>query len=189
MSSPQTAGASLLVNPDTGPEAMLYKGRPDWLTDGLFSRLLTESWECRQGARLIDRQFHRKCGPVAAQFARSAEMLALVGRYGGTAAPSAEAANYLYYEREGDGIDPHIDADEFTLNVLLLLVHEGDTRRSSLVLFPAGPKRPVRVDLNPAELVLFRAGSVVHGRTGLAAGERVHLIGMGYRPGGDDQSR
>ena len=53
-------------------------------------------------------------------------------------------------------------------------------KRSALAVFPDGPGSAVFFRLEPGELVLFRAASVVHGRTATTGEEFVNLLGLGY---------
>jgi hypothetical protein len=157
-----------------------YRGRPDWLTEPALAALVDESARLRASAGDVGRQAHSPAGPVARGFARSTRLLDLVTGHAGPVRPSGNA-NYLYYDKAGAGIDPHIDSPDFPWQVLLMLTHSGyGERRSSLVVFPDGPSNPVPVVLDPGELVLFRAASVYHGRTNAIEGERLVLLGVGY---------
>ncbi|TDE57393.1 2OG-Fe(II) oxygenase [Nonomuraea mesophila] len=161
--------------------ALLYRGRPQWVTDELLAGLVSESQALRPQAQVGERQFYRRGGDAAAAVAFSAELRGLVEQHVKPAAPT-HFCDYLYYDREGDGIDPHVDTEEFPLNVLMMLVHEGEERSSNLVLFPSGgPETATPVPLRPGELVLFRANEIIHARSRLAAGERVHLLTFGFR--------
>jgi hypothetical protein len=159
-----------------------YRGRPDWLTDITLERLKAEASDLRAHATQVDRQAHSPVGPQGRMLASSPEMLGLVADSIAAVRPSGNA-NYLYYDSLAAGIDPHIDSPDFPLQVLLMLWHEGFTeQRSSLVVFPEGPKRPVPVVLDPGELVLFSAASVYHGRTSVQPDECLTLMGTGYVP-------
>jgi hypothetical protein len=172
-------GTSSAADPTVG---VFYHGRPDWMTDELLAALQSEAAVERPHARLIKRQFHVSAGPCGSGLAGSPEMLGLIARY---AAPviANGPANYLYYERPGDGIDPHVDTHDFDLNALVLLDHHWqDEAASRLVLFPNGPERRLEYSLAPGEIVLFRATGVIHARSGVAAGEKVCNLGIGYEP-------
>jgi len=163
------------------PDGVYYHGRPAWVTDGLLDALLREATERRRGAHLLRRQYHARAGARGQALAESADMLGLISQSVVDAVP--RDANYLYYERPGDGIDPHVDTDNFDLNVVIMLRHTwANTRSSALVLFPDGPQQQRRFQLQPGELVLFRATSVVHARSNVAEGEQVCNLGIGYRP-------
>lgn len=158
-----------------------YYGRPEWLTDEILEELRTEAHRRRSQASDVERQAHARVGVRGSRFASSREILRLIDISVGPACPTGNA-NYLYYDSPGCGIDPHIDSADFPLQVLLMIDHHGFTnQRSSLVIFPSGPTDPVPIVLDPGHLVLFDAASVYHGRTGVGPGERLVLLGAGYR--------
>jgi hypothetical protein len=161
-----------------------HHGRPAWLDQQLLDELVAEATDRRSAATQIERQAHSEAGPRAQAFARSDRLVGLVAQAASRppmgVRPSGNA-NFLYYDQPGAGIDPHMDSPDFPLQVLLMLEHEGyGERRSALVVFPDGPKDPVRVVLDPGELVVFRAASVFHGRSRVSPGERLTLLGIGY---------
>jgi hypothetical protein len=104
---------------------------------------------------------------------------ALVKSVAGAWRPSG-IAWYLYYENAGDGIDPHIDQPEYALNVLLAIEHVWQYEpRSRLVIYPPG-EPPVRVPLEPGQLLLFNAGRFLHGREDLGRDEKLTLLSIGF---------
>jgi hypothetical protein len=158
-----------------------YYGRPEWLTDEILEELRAEARRRRGQASDVERQAHARVGACGSRFASSREMLRLIAVSVRPACPTGNA-NYLYYDSPGSGIDPHIDSVDFPLQVLLMIDHHGFTnQRSSLVIFPNGPRDPVPIVLDPGHLVLFDAASVYHGRTSVSPGERLVLLGAGYR--------
>jgi hypothetical protein len=168
-----------IPQPENG---VYYQGRPGWLTDDWLTALQSEASVQRPDARLLSRQFHVAAGTGGAGLARSAEMLGLIAQHAVPVIANGPA-NYLYYERPGDGIDPHVDSHDFDLNALVLLAHSWQGARASrLVLFPYGPQRQQEFWLRPGELVLFRATGVIHARSGVAEGETVCNLGIGYQP-------
>jgi hypothetical protein len=161
-------------------ECVYYRGRPDWITDEVLTGLQNEAAQCRPDAVLIRRQFHAPAGPVGRALACSPDMLNLIERCAAAAIPTGPA-NYLYYERPGSGIDPHIDTDQFDLNVLMVLSHTWlDRKRSALHLFPDGPDNALRFWLEPGQFVVFRATAIIHARSDVAPGEQVTNLGIGY---------
>lgn len=158
-----------------------YTGRPDWLTTPILDELAAEAVAMRgtavQNSQL---QFGARAGERALTFARSPEVLGLIDEFT-SRRPACKEGTYLYYERPGAGIAPHIDRPEFTLQILLMLRHSGyGHRRSSLAIFPDGPKSAIYFPLEPGELILFQAANVTHGRTATSEGEIVNLLGLGY---------
>lgn len=162
---------------------LLHKGRPDWLDDALLRSLAAEAAGLRPGAERVDRQFHCPVGPAGRSFARSTEMQQLLDPLAPGVRPTGNA-NYLYYDRPAAGIPRHKDSSDFPLQVLAMVDHAGwtSTDRSALLLYPDGPDdAPLRVVLEPGELVFFRASEIFHARTPLGTTERLTLIGAGYR--------
>jgi hypothetical protein len=160
-----------------------YVGRPDWLRDSDIAAMLAEAREARPRATVVRLQAHCPVGAAGMAFAQAGELYELIQGYAGHVIPSGNA-NYLYYDRPGAKIDPHIDSPDFPLQILLMLQQSGytDTQRSALVVFPEGPESAIRITLDPGELVLFRAADVVHGRTSIGTEEKATLIGAGYLP-------
>ena len=162
---------------------LLHKGRPEWLDDALLASLAAEAADRRPEAERVDRQFHCSVGPTGRSFARSAEMQQLLNPLAPGLRPTGNA-NYLYYDRPAAGITPHKDSSDFPLQVLFMVDQAGWTSadRSALLLYPDGPDgAPLRILLEPGELVFFRASEIFHARSPLGATERVTLIGAGYR--------
>ena len=79
------------------------------------------------------------------------------------------------------GIDPHVDKNEFALNVLTMLEHRPDERHSELILYPPD-QEPVHIQLAHGESLVFFADSVTHQRTRTVAGESIRLVSFGYHP-------
>src|SRR5262245_6894882 len=90
-----------------------YHGRPEWLTDEWLAQLVEESNELRGGALLIKRQYHVGVGPVGRRLVDSVELAELTTKQVGLPGIQSGPADYLYYERPGDGIDAHLDHDQF----------------------------------------------------------------------------
>lgn len=158
-----------------------YFGRPGWLDDEILKGLVSEADESRPSALENRRgQFGARAGKLAAQFAGSGPVTAFLERFAKSGMTCGEST-FLYYESVGSGIVPHIDRPEFEYQILLMLRHTGyGARRSSLAVFPDGPKSGRFFPMEPGELVLFQAASVIHGRTDTTDGEVVNLLGLGF---------
>lgn len=160
-----------------------YKGRPQFMTDKLLEDLQIEAISIRSEALRFDEHF-LGCGAVTAnKIAVSKEFVDFVKLYAGDVKPTG-VASFLFYDEEGQGIDPHIDTDIFSLNVLLMLAHE-DSRNpdhdSALFVFPPG-EQAEKIDLLPGEIVIMFAGSIAHGRQRMKKGESVSILTFGFHP-------
>jgi hypothetical protein len=162
---------------------IVYRGRPDILTEEMLTSLQTEARELRPTAQPYEEHFLGCGAPIANRLATSPELLDLVTVHAGPVEATG-VASFLFYDEEGQGIDPHIDTDVFALNVLTMLQHEvpeGQIMASTLFMFPPNAE-PEPVNLQPGEMVIFFAGSVAHGRTRIKAGESVSILTFGFKP-------
>jgi hypothetical protein len=163
------------------PNGIAYRGRPAFLTDEILNSLIAEAAELRARAIPYDEHFLGTGGPIANKFAVSPELCGLVQEHAGEVQPTG-VASFLFYDREGQGIEPHIDTDIFSLNVILMLKHVGGgEQRSCLVVFPPG-RDPERLDLEPGEMVILFAGSITHGREFVKQDEEVGILTFGFHP-------
>ncbi|MEV5410106.1 hypothetical protein AB0K60_14880 [Thermopolyspora sp. NPDC052614] len=167
------------------PRGVQYRGRPAFLTDDLLGVLIDEAEQVGRTAVPFDEHYLGCGGPVADRLATSRELAELVAGV----VPKAVAtgvASYLFYRDPGQGIIPHIDTDIFSLNVLMMLVHDhppGDPSPSALYMhFPDGTDQ--RLQLTPGEVVIFLAGTQAHSRTPIAENERVTILTFGFMPEG-----
>ncbi len=161
-----------------------YRGRPPLMSHELLESLRTEARAVRPTARRFDEHFLGCGAPIANRLAVSEELSAFVRSHAGEVKPTG-VASFLFYDEEGQGIDPHIDTDIFSLNVLLMLSHDHRPGpASALVVFP--PRgQPERIDLAPGEMVIMFAGSITHGRERMRRGEAVSILTFGFHPLGE----
>ena len=158
-----------------------YRGRPEFMTGDFLGALQREALELRPSASRFDEHFLGCGAPLANELALSEQLSGLVREHAGDVNPTG-VASFLYYDEIGQGIDPHIDTDIFSLNVLLMLRHRHqDGHRSCLVLLPPRSE-PERLDLQEGEIVIFFAGSVAHGRERISLGEDVTVLTFGFHP-------
>jgi hypothetical protein len=163
------------------PNGIAYRGRPDFMTDEFLGSLIDEARELRPRAFPYDEHFLGTGAPIANQLAVSPVLVDLVKAHAGDVQPTG-VASFLYYDAPGQGIEPHIDTDIFSLNVILMLKHVGGgDARSCLVVFPPGGE-PERLDLVPGEMVIMFAGSITHGREFVKPGEEVNILTFGFHP-------
>ncbi|CCO49773.1 conserved hypothetical protein [Vibrio nigripulchritudo SOn1] len=158
-----------------------WVGRPEFMTDELLKSLTDESKVKRTTA--IDYTDHYLgCGGVIAdKLSISNELVDFIKIHVGDIKPTG-IASYIYYDKEGQGISPHIDTDVFSLNVLIMLEHivVNDTP-SNLVMFPYEAE-PIKVKLTPGDMIIMFSGSTAHGRELLANGEKVSILTLGFHP-------
>ena len=160
-----------------------YKGRPQFVTDQLLKDLQEEALSIRGAAIRFDEHFLGCGAPIANELAVSKELVDFVQVHTGKVKPTG-VASFLFYDEEGQGIDPHIDTDIFSLNVLLMLSHEesrNPNHDSALFVFPPG-ERPEKINLLPGEIVIMFAGSIAHGRQRMKRGESVSILTFGFHP-------
>ena len=163
------------------PNGIAYRGRPAFMTDEVLDSLVQEAAELRPRAFPYEEHFLGTGAPIANRLAVSQELCALVKAHAGDVQPTG-VASFLYYDAPGQGIEPHIDTDIFSLNVILMLKHVGgDADRSCLVVFPPAGD-PERLDLVPGEMVIMFAGSITHGREFVKPDEEVGILTFGFHP-------
>lgn len=156
----------------------MWRGRPGFLTDGLLSELQRESRHTREIAKPTDRYLLGCGGQVADRFAMNDQLAELVaGQFPGV--HPTGIASYIYYDSEGQGLDPHVDTEIYAVNVILMLEHVHFGRSSHLLVYDEDVA-PERIQLNPGELLILNAGSVVHAREDMGQGERVGILTIGF---------
>lgn len=166
---------------DVPDDGIWYRGRPTWLTDQMLTGLQEEAKVMRETAEKIHTQFFGDIGPAGRAFMELPELTSLVCDQAAEAKSSGKA-NYRYYDYPGCHISPHMDDNNFAVNVNLMLYHNSPgPRTSALVLFPSGP-RPNQVFLDPGELIVFFSKGVVHGRSPVGDNEEVCNLGVGFTP-------
>lgn len=164
-------------------QGIQYRGRPEFLTEDLFAKLLRESNEIAEKAIPFDEHYLGYGGPIANEIATGAPLTELVRSIVPACEPTG-IASYLFYRDEGQGIVPHVDTDIFSLNVLMMLKHEYDdtdpTPSALTMHYPDGTSE--RIDLEPGEVVIFLAGTQAHSRTPIKADEKVSILTFGFMP-------
>lgn len=157
-----------------------YRGRPSFVTIDLLNLLSQESARLRGNAVRFDDHLVVRGGPVASEIAVSRELEAILNEYSDHLTPTGRA-NYLYYDEPGMGIDPHVDNEEFSINVIMMLEHIHCGPPSALVLYP--PDGPMeRIFLSPGEMIVLYADSIAHARERMGQGEKVRIVAFGFQP-------
>jgi len=157
---------------------VVFRGRAPFFTERDIQALDAESRNERARAGRFHDHLVVNDAPLARGLALSSDIRDyLESKVGPVFATNK--ANYLYYDAPGLGIDPHVDVDEFSLNVLTMLEHSG-TRRSSLMLYPPDlPEQEVR--LEPGETLIFMADRVTHERIRTIDDEKIRIVSFGYK--------
>jgi len=166
-------------------DGILYKGRPSFITDDLLQALQYEMEELRSTAKL-DRwdQYISQPGPLIRGISESKELLNLVQELVGPVHKEVDTT-CMYYDKAGAQIPPHVDVDNFSVNANLLITHKvGGEQKSDFILYPVGSD-PHRLIYRPGDLLIFYADCIVHSRTPIAKGEKVHAVSIGFRPMGE----
>jgi len=158
---------------------VVFCGRGSFFSDNDIAALDRESRAYRERAGRFHRHYVASGAPIARELALSQSITDFLSSRVGPILPTYKA-NYLYYDEPGLGIDPHVDKDDFSLNVLTMLEHQAQRRQSELVLYPP-EQDEVRVHLQPGESLVFFADSVTHQRTPTIEGEEIRLVSFGYR--------
>jgi hypothetical protein len=159
---------------------IVFQGRAPFFTDADLAAMDEESRANRYRAARFHDHYVSSGAPLAREMALSSDINDFLSERVGPVLPTYKA-NYLYYDAPGLGIDPHVDKDEFALNVLTMLEHRPDRRHSELILYPPG-QEPVHIQLAHGESLVFFADSVTHQRTRTVAGESIRLVSFGYHP-------
>jgi hypothetical protein len=164
------------------PSGIVWRGRPDFMTDDLLIQLQQESIQRRTTAIAHDQHFLGCGGTVANRLAESKLLLDLVTKEAATPMAPTGVASYLYYDREGCGLPPHVDTQTFTMNAILMLKHEyRNDSPAHLVVYPVN-EPPQKILLQPGELILLFAGGTIHAREKMKAGEIVNILTFGFLP-------
>ena len=161
-----------------------YRGRPALMTNELLAALQSEARALRPSAKRFEEHFLGCGAPLANELAISPMLTSFVCFHAGEVEATG-VASFLYYDEVGQGIDPHIDTDIFSLNVLVMLEHvQSSTSPSALVIFPPH-REPQRLELAPGEMVIMFAGSIAHRRERMKVGESVSILTFGFQPVGE----
>jgi hypothetical protein len=179
----ELASTLRLLGPKRGEvpaNGIAFRGFAWWLTPELLGQLRAEA-DVRR-TEPLDRVDHfLGCGGrIADQLTVSPTLLRFIETHVGSIRPTG-VASYLFYERKGLGIRPHVDTDIFSVNLMIMLRHDVlSMERSATVVFPSSTSAEQH-RLEVGEVMILYGSSVVHTRSLLAAGEKVHLLTIGYR--------
>lgn len=157
-----------------------YHGHPAWVTDDLLARLRAEA-RMRRELPLDRIDHYLGCG---GQYADALSVAPAVIDFVSAAVGPVRAtgiASYLFYDRAGLGIRPHVDTEVFSVNLMLMLRHEhgAGVEPSATVVFPANGEME-RYRLQPGEAMLMHGSSVIHARSLVQPTEDIALLTIGF---------
>ena len=157
-----------------------FRGFASWLTPELLQRLRAEA-DVRRSEPLDRIDHFLGCGGrIADELTVAPSVTEFIEEHIGPVIPTG-VASYLFYEKKGLGIRPHVDTNIFSVNLMIMLRHDvSETERSATVVFPSASSAEQH-RLEVGEVMILYGSSVVHTRSLLAEGETVHLLTIGYR--------
>lgn len=165
---------------------IVYRGFPDWLNGDILFNLQKEA-ETRRLQPLDRIDHYLGCGGRHAdRLSVDETLLQFVEKQTGKKVKATGIASYLYYDKPGLGIKPHVDTDVFSINMMLMLRHDckNEESRSATLVFPEGGEMECyRLDIG--EVMLMYGGAVIHSRSIIGADENVCLLTIGFNI--DDQ--
>ena len=157
-----------------------YYGRPSWVIPELLNGLQEEAVQRRN--QPLDRIDHfLGCGgAIADALSVSPDIVDFVAKHVGKIKPTG-IASYLFYDKAGSGIRPHVDTEVFSVNLMLMLKHVGSPTHpfSSTSFFPADMK-PEHYWLQVGEVMIMHGSSTIHTRTIVQDQEDIHLLTIGF---------
>lgn len=160
------------------PTGVVFCGRAPVLSAEDIALMNRESLENRHRAERFDDHYVLSGLPGARGLAVSQPLLDFITDQVGPVR-ATDRANYLWYDEPGLGIDPHVDKNEFSLNILTMLEHLPEQRSSELILYPPDSDE-LHIQLRPGESLIFFADRVAHQRTRTVPGESIRLVSFGY---------
>lgn len=165
------------------PNGILYYGRPSFMGDDLLRGLQSEARKDVRPRAILQRGHILGIGgTLADELARSEHLRDLVESCAGPV-DATGVASYLFYEEEGQGIGAHVDTDIFSINVNICLWHESHlTRDSRLFIFHTNGVDREEYLFEPGYMMVTFGDSVIHGRSGLSAGESLANLTIGFQP-------
>ena len=159
---------------------IVFKGNPNWANHQLLLTLNKEAEQRRD--KPLDRTDHfLGCGGIQAdKLANSTSLVNFVSQHAGKVRATG-IASYLYYDKPGLGIRPHVDTDVFSVNLMLMLKHrpsQNGLKSSTLVFPPNGKMENHSLDIGGV-MIMF-GGAVIHARSIIGPQEKVHLLTIGF---------
>ncbi|MFC5473120.1 hypothetical protein [Paraherbaspirillum soli] len=172
---------------------IVYRGRPDFMTDDLVQQLRAEALSFRPQAKENYEQFIVTVdtpddSTVCEKLAASDDLYRLVTQHAGPCQHSY-ISSYIYYEVAGQCSKPHVDNAFTSVTVMIGLRNDqldpAAPSSTSIVYWPDSP--PMEYRLEPGELAIFFGVCVLHGRSPISAGETVHSLLLSFQPRMDNE--
>ncbi len=177
----QAFGAVLRCLSFIHPTGIIWQGRLPFVSDRLLEKLQAEAESSRARAERADRYLLCAAGPVASSVGHLQEMKQFIDQLPVRIEPSG-AASYIYYEGDKAGLDPHVDAESYGVNMIFVLKHvNGDKKPASKLVIYEPSGKANRILLAPGECVILHASGTVHARENLETEEEVTLLTLGFR--------
>lgn len=165
----------------TPRNGIIYRGFPSWLDSNILERLQNEAILRRD--QPLDRVDHfLGCGGVVAdQLSVDKRIVDFVGECVGRKVKATGIASYLYYDKPGLGIRPHVDTDVFSINMMLMLKHDSESHENSsaTLIFPHSSIVEC-YRLKIGEVMLMYGGAVIHSRSIIQDEENICLLTIGF---------
>jgi len=155
-----------------------WTGRPSHLSSKVFAELVAESAQRKAGAKPTDRYLLARGGPSASHLARSEWLGSFVSSHFPTVKPTG-ISSYIYYDDPGAGLDPHVDTEIYSVNVIVMISHRYVDKPSGLLVWNDHVV-PRSIIMKPGQMTILNAGSVVHAREDIGEGEHVHILTIGF---------
>jgi hypothetical protein len=162
------------------PAGLAYVGRPDFVDDQLLRALRSEAMAQEALAHRTGPQELAPGASVATKLSSDPRLVSHVADLLGQRVQPTGISSYLYYNRDGDHLYPHVDTEIFAVNCIIMLEHSAIMRdmASSLIVFSPGGQLE-RVPLEIGEMAVLRASGTVHGREAVKGEERVVILTVG----------
>ena len=179
----KTWDAGIKVISHMNPAGLAYIGDPRFVREEYLSDLITES---RSQGTIAHRAGNHELAPggdIATKLSTDQRLISLVSESIGLSVEPSLISSYLFYNKEGDYLYPHVDTEIFAINCIVMLEHTIPSEEpdgSALIVYPPG-KGKTRLHLQPGEIVIILASGTVHGREEIKKGEHVVILTIGFQ--------
>lgn len=180
----------LRVLEDMHPGGLRFAGKTPMIGPDLLTGLQEEANEREKIAHRTGPQELAPGGPRAVALSSAPDVLDFVSEKVGHRVFPTEIGSYLFYNKTGDHLYPHVDTDVFAVNLITMLKHElpegvSEQDGSALLVWQAGHGEQ-RVPLAVGESAVLLASGTVHARETIRPGEKVTILTIGFQYTGVD---